>query len=263
MWRTSLMKQRAVRGHFHTIAPLFLLAGCEARAIAVLSEANDADSGAPSPTLAPAQCPPIPGIAIEASPIACGPPLAALFDDFEGGFPPNWIPFDDGTGTRQFRVEQGGPLESRYAGHLVADGFTTWGAGVAAAFTCLTDARSFQGVRFHMRAGAPGRFFVQVTTPQTIEAMNGGLCTENCNDHYTYLPKLSVPGDEWYECRVRFADLAQFGFSTPVALDLCRFSSFQFYFTEVDQPVDAWIDDVAFVQDVPSTGCTQLANTGE
>lgn len=245
---------------FHVSASLSLLAACQAPAIAVVAETDDGGSGTAATTSASLQCPAIPGIAPEASPRTCGPPATALIDDFEGGFPPNWIAFDDGTGTRDFQIERGGPFESRFAGHLVGDGFTMWGAGVAAAFTCLTDARSYDGLTFHMRAGGPANFFVQVTIPQTVEVPNGGLCTENCNDHYTYLPMLSAPGNEWYECRVRFANLAQFGFSTPIDLDLCRVNSIQFYFTEANQPMDAWIDDVAFAQGVTSTGCTPLGN---
>jgi hypothetical protein len=193
----------------------------------------------------------------------CGRLRTPLIDDFESGAANHaWFTFNDGTGEQTPAdgldlIVRGGPKKSRFAIHTAGDEFVEWGAGVGVALGCGYDVRAFDGMSFAVRADGAGSFELELLTYPTWPVEFGGECTgDGCNDHYM-LP-MSLPDDRWYQCSVRFDDLAQQGFGTPVPLDLQSVGGVQYGFFGPDMPFDFALDDVQFVKRIPRTGCVPL-----
>jgi len=212
------------------------------------------------------------GIALAATPgsaladnLTCGDPAAALIDDFEDGntLTPDgfggWYLANDGTGTQLPRdvsglVVPGGRGDSRFSAHTSGEGFTEWGAVVGVGFGCARSVEAFDGFRFATQAAA-GTFDVKLVTLATQSEDTGGECTEVCNDHFA-LP-LAVADGRWYECSVRFEDLAQQCWGTAVDLDLDAATGI-----EVFHPANAsfitTLDDLRFESELSQSGCVAL-----
>lgn len=197
----------------------------------------------------------------------CGPRTVALMSDFEDGEAASaeaWAGlyiFNDGTGVQLPAdpldvVVEGGPGRSRFMAYTVGDDFTEWGSGLGMTLGCAYDVRRFEGVRFAVQAGGAGSFRFEVLTLPTTPVEFGGECAEGCNDHYS--ETFSLPKEEWYECSVRFADLAQVGFGAPVPLDLSSVHGVQYNFTLDDMPFDLAVDEISFEKKVKKTGCVRL-----
>lgn len=190
----------------------------------------------------------------------CGPLGSALVEDFESGSSGFFI-FNDGTGQQTpadpfSLVQRGGPKKSRYALHTSGDDFVEWGASVGVALGCGFDVRAFNGVHFAAKADGAGTFNVQLITLESLPVEFGGQCEEGCNDYHAF--DIALPDDRWYDCNVRFADLAQLGFGTPVPLDLTAVSGLQYGFQLHDLPFDLSLDNISFAKGIRRSSCTPL-----
>jgi len=198
-----------------------------------------------------------------AAPPLCGRLRTPLIDDFESGDSSHaWFTFNDGTGQQtplgsDDLIVRGGPKKSRFAIQTAGDGFVVWGAGVGMALGCGYDVRAYDGVSFAVQADGAGSFEFELLTYPTLPVEYGGACVgDGCNDHYM-LP-ISLPDERWYQCSVRFADLHQQGFGTPVPLDLQSVAGLQYNFSSADMPFDLALDDLQFVKRIARSGCVPL-----
>jgi hypothetical protein len=190
----------------------------------------------------------------------CGPRSVALIDDFEadsGG----WYTVNDQTGVQLpldlvNLVVAGGPGKSKLAAHTAGEGFVDWGAQLGVDLGCAYDVRKFEGVTFAVKAGGTGAFRFDLLTLPTQPVDAGGECLENCWDHYGY--DIALEEDGWYECSIRFKDLAQVGFGTKVPLDLRKVNGLHQGFRVSEMPFDSWLDDVSFAKRIARSGCTPI-----
>ncbi len=190
----------------------------------------------------------------------CGARGSARVEDFESGSSGFYL-FHDGTGQQTPAdpfglVQRGGPKKSRYALRTAGDAFVDWGAGVGVGLGCGYDVSAFNGVRFAAKADGAGTFNVQLITLENLPVEFGGQCEEGCNDHHAF--DIALPDDRWYESSVRFADLAQVGFGTPVPLDLGAVSGLQYGFGLDDLPFDLSHDNGTFARGIRRSSCSPL-----
>ena len=161
------------------------------------------------------------------NPLVTGPPTkggcglwpGAPIDALEDGNPTltlgskpvaGWWVTSDGTGVQSPAspdglVVAGGPSPSKYMVRSTGSDFWNWGAAFGLGFGCPYDVSRYHGVRFDVKAGGTGQFFVEVATVELQAVEFGGRCTENCSDFYRAY--VSVPDDGWYRCTVAFTDL--------------------------------------------------------
>ena len=146
--------------------------------------------------------------------------------------------------------EPGGPGSSKLAAHVVASGFSNWGAALSSTLThkgevrCPYNASGFAGVRFAARGSGRVRFIV--IAPATVDKLYGGSCDpaagQICWDsHGTFI----TLEDDWKWYEVPWAELTQRNVGTPAELSPSSILGVQFSFEVGDLPVDFWLDDVA------------------
>ncbi|MGC4086938.1 MAG: hypothetical protein QM756_03370 [Polyangiaceae bacterium] len=109
------------------------------------------------------------------------------------------------------------------------------------AYRCY-DASAYVGVEFWSRGR--GRISVALPMLDTLETRWGGLCTKNCYDAHHAFVDLSA---DWKHYEVRFNELEQTGYGTPLKFDPTRLQSLGFAVDAPDSPFDFWVDDVAFI----------------
>ena len=136
------------------------------------------------------------------NPLVTGPPTkggcglwpGAPIDALEDGAPTltlgskpvaGWFVVSDGTGVQSPSspdglVVAGGPGSSKYMVHSTGAGFWNWGAAFGLGFGCSYDVSRFHAVRFDVKAGGAGQFFVEVPTIELQSVEFGGRCTEGC-----------------------------------------------------------------------------------
>jgi hypothetical protein len=198
------------------------------------------------------------------------PGTKALLDDFNDGdsvavFEQNreayWFTMhDESVGSidplNQF-VPMPGGLAGSLAAHVVAQGYTTWGAGFVAnishkeAIRCPYNASKFAGLRF--AAHGTGTMRVQLSMPATVDKEYGGTCDpakgEVCYDiHGTFVTLQS----DYRVFELPWSDFQQRNFGTVVDFDSKLISAVQFTFSPDELPIDLWLDDVAFWDGVPT-----------
>jgi hypothetical protein len=108
------------------------------------------------------------------------------------------------------------------------------------------DASAYAGVAFWARGRASLRIGVKMT--QIVGEEFGGSCTQGCYDSHGVTYPLTR---EWKHYEVRWKDLAQRGFGAAVPFDPRSLYSLEFAVSENQPPFDFWIDDVAFLTDIP------------
>lgn len=172
---------------------------------------------------------------------------------------------DDTPGTVEPRPDQFKPVllppeestaDNRYAVHLTATGFTDWGTvwGTSLDWSkeglkCPFNASGFRGIR--LRAKGNGRLRVAFGNPATIPPENGGTCQKGCYDTHGKMLDLTP---EWAEYTVEFDKLQQGGWGTQAKFDPERVLVLNFAARPEWLPVDAWLDDIAFIpKDAPAT----------
>lgn len=204
----------------------------------------------------------------DAPPPVCNdvpPSTRALLDDFEDGdhaFASEagregyWYTIDDKSAggivkpKDELVPEPGGVGASRLAAHVVASGFTEWGAALSSTLThkgevrCPYDASGFAGVRFLARGSGRVRFVV--IAPATVDKQYGGTCDpaagQVCFDSHGTFITLT---DDWRLYEVPWAALTQRDFGTPAELLPSSIMGVQFSFEVGDLPTDFWLDDIA------------------
>jgi hypothetical protein len=131
--------------------------------------------------------------------------------------------------------------------HTSGSGFTVWGALVGANFAvngavaAAYDISAHQGVTFWAKLGkasATKDMRVSIRTYETVYACS------SCGDHFGSVAALS---DTFQSFQLPFSSMNQVGWGKPqvTTFDLARAYAVIFGWG-VDQPFDAWIDDVSF-----------------
>jgi hypothetical protein len=144
--------------------------------------------------------------------------------------------------------------QNRMAAHLAASGHSDWGVvwgtslrWVDAGVKCPFNGSKFAGVKF--RAKGTGRVRVNFGIPETIPKEFDGNCAERCYDTHSRVVMLTP---EWETYEVPWGQLQQWGWGTQARFDATRMLSFQFAVDGKNLPVDFWIDDLAFIELVPT-----------
>jgi hypothetical protein len=215
------------------------------------------------------------------------PGKMALLDDFEDHDPiakrelardAFWFTgHDDSAGSimpdGELVPETGGPHGSAYAAHVVASGYSTWGANVALAMSyktgelrCPFNASAFKGIRFEARGKGVVR--VQVPVPETVDKEFGGSCDPAkamvCYDQHGVDITLS---EEWQSYELPWSEFSQFGWGTPATLEPKSIMGLGWVFNPANLPVDLWFDNVTFwdgvhVPDMGKGGAAGAAGAG-
>lgn len=122
--------------------------------------------------------------------------------------------------------------------HVTGADFSDWGAGLSAYFQNV-DLSAFGGLK--LRAKGVGIIRVEVATPETSPANEGGTCEEGCFGHYATVITLT---EEYQDFSVAFADLVQPGWASQVDLSLTEVISFNFLAPAEGGTVsiDLWVD---------------------
>ncbi len=158
-------------------------------------------------------------------------------------------------------VVPGGLGPSKYMVNSTGFGFYDWGAAFGLFLdNCSYDASRFHGVRFDVKAGGTGTFFVEIPTIEVEPIDKGGHCdpsTSTCYD--LYRSQIWLPDDGWYQCTVAFTDLAQAGWGTYAPFNVGAVMGAQFNIEAWQAPYDLSIDNLTFVASPKTTtGCIRI-----
>jgi poly(3-hydroxybutyrate) depolymerase len=229
--------------------------------------------GCTGTTTSSASRPPSSGIP---APAALGPACdparaqgdAPVIDDFEAaagrildhdGRAGWWFSYDDGTGGQlvRERIALEGSQEPGHVLHVVASGFTQWGAGFGAnlhpASTprsgCPYDASTYSGIR--LRARGHGRVRLTLVDRASTPVAQGGTCTragDGCFDR----PGVGINlGDQWRTYAFPFCGFFPEGWGGPTAgVDPEQLFGFQLRI-RAHEKVELWLDDLAFFRAKP------------
>jgi hypothetical protein len=150
-------------------------------------------------------------------------------------------------------AEESSP-ENRAAAHLQASGYTDWGVvwgttlrWVDQGVKCPFNGSKFAGIQF--RAKGNGRLRVNLGIPETIPKEYDGTCSERCYDTHSRVVMLTP---EWETYVVPWTQLQQWGWGTQARFDASRLLNLQFAVDGKQLPVDAWIDDLTFIDGQPA-----------
>ena len=197
---------------------------------------------------------------VQCTPLAVATGESPLIDDFEDGdahVPAveqrigQWLIFNDGTGTQFPRPGTADPTRivggrgpSHFARHSAGGKFSKWGASLSFEFNprhCY-DASAYGGLEFWARGRGEIRLIVKMT--QVIAEEFGGSCSHDCYDGHAKRIKLSR---DFQHFVVRWSELSQTGFGTPLAFDARSLDAIDFSVLPEETPFDFWIDDVSFI----------------
>jgi hypothetical protein len=174
--------------------------------------------------------------------------------DFEDQDPTHLALFEDGTGTfvsgPEVPIEEipGGRGDSRYALHVVMEGYTSWGGGALGVLdpaVGYVDTSQFDGLTLWARGTSwDSRVEVALGTPETEPVELNGECVDACHDRFK---KRIVLEPEWREYFLPWSELRQSGWGTPATFD-GRVMTVFFALGQSSGPahMDVWIDDVGF-----------------
>jgi hypothetical protein len=194
----------------------------------------------------------------------------ALLDDLEDGdgeavrTPAReayWFAGNDGSAGTQLPVpgailpDEEPSRQTNHALHFQVEGFEDWGASFGLTLryhrdgtSCPYNAMRFHGLRF--RARGTGSLEVRLAQPHTTPPEFGGTCKEACFDDYVRHIQLH---EGWHTYVLAWDAFAQEGFGEQAPLDPTRILSVAFQSPPEDQPVEGWLDDIAWV-DAPAQG---------
>ncbi len=218
------------------------------------------EAGAPSSTTPMAICKDVPQGQL------------ALIDDFEDGdstavFEADreayWFTIhDDSVGTivpdTDFLPVAGGAHGSKYAAHITASGYSTWGAAFSANIThfangirCPFNATKFSGLRFFARGAGQVRVELQIS--EIVDQEYGGTCNPNagqvCYDSHGAWITLTP---DWKLYSLPWSAFVQRGYGTQAAFHADGILSLQYAFEVATLPVDVWFDDVSWEDGSPT-----------
>jgi hypothetical protein len=148
-----------------------------------------------------------------------------------------------------YAAERGGPAGSNYAVHFRVQGFSEWGAVVGfllrhapeEGIKCPFNAEAFEGISFLARGS--GRIRVNLATPETTPTEQEGRCQRGCWDNHGAFVFLN---EQWTEHRLPWSAFAQQGWGAATRLNVRELLAVNFSVLREDQPVELWLDDVAF-----------------
>lgn len=179
--------------------------GNEARSADALTPAGGAGAETPAPSS---------GI-----PDANGELLLDELDDSDalftaGAISGEWFTYSDGTSPITPPDHTGIAAVAGEA-HISGSGFNDWGAGLSAYFRSV-DLTAFDA--FRLRAKGSGSITVELATPATSPAAEGGTCVgSGCFGHFATSIEL---GPDYRDYDIPFATLAQPTWAQPASLAL-------------------------------------------
>jgi hypothetical protein len=131
-----------------------------------------------------------------------------------GNISGEWFTYSDGT-SAIVPPDHTGLATVDGEAHVSGTGFSDWGAGLSAYFTSV-DLTAFDGVR--LRARGTGSIVVELATPATSPASEGGTCVgSGCFGHFATSIALS---EAYQDFAIPFATLAQPSWAQPAELAL-------------------------------------------
>jgi hypothetical protein len=159
-----------------------------------------------------------------------------------GGIAGEWFTYSDGT-SPIIPPDHTGLAVVEGEAHVVGQGFSDWGAGLSAYFRSA-DLSSF--ARLVLRARGSGTIVVELATPGTSPADEGGTCVGmGCFGHFATSLTLT---DAYQDFELPFAAMTQPSWAQPVALSLAQVISINFVAKAAPgapSSLDLWIDRLA------------------
>lgn len=153
-----------------------------------------------------------------------------------------WFTYSDGTSPITPPDHTGLGVVAGEA-HIEGQGFSDWGAGLSAYFR---SADLSQFGRLLLRARGRGTIVVELATPATSPADEGGTCVGmGCFGHFAATLELT---DAYQDFDLPFATLAQPSWAQPAALSLAQVISFNFVAKAAPgapTDIDLWVDRLA------------------
>jgi hypothetical protein len=153
-----------------------------------------------------------------------------------------WFTYSDGTSPISPADHTGLPVVAGEA-HVTGQGFSDWGAGLSAYFRA---ADLSQFARMILRARGSGTIVVELATPATSPADEGGTCVgTGCFGHFAATLQLS---EAYQDFDLPFATMTQPSWAQPAALSLTQVISVNFVAKAAPgAPVDLdlWVDRFA------------------
>lgn len=181
-----------------------------------------------------------------------------LLDDFNdgdgaiatAGFAGRWRTYSDGTGSVT-PVEDANVVPAEGAIHVSGTGFSDWGVGLTVDLNSPAGQRQpidLSGYRgLSIRARGTGSLAVEIVTPATTGADEGGTCTgDGCFGHYAAQLTLDA---SYADEVISFTALSQPDWAQDTALDLTRVVAVNFLARADggDANIDLWIDSMSLL----------------
>ena len=164
----------------------------------------------------------------------------ALFN--AGGLSGEWFTYSDGTSTVS-PPDHTGLIVSEGETHVVGQGFSDWGVGLS---VYLRSADLSRFCSLQLRARGSGSLVVEVATPATSPAGEGGTCVgSGCFGHFA--TSIQLDGS-YQDFDLGFASLLQPSWAQPAQLSLSGVISFNLVAkgsAAAPASIDLWVDRVA------------------
>lgn len=159
-----------------------------------------------------------------------------------GSIAGEWFTYSDGTSPIT-PADHTGLVVVAGETHVAGQGFSDWGAGLSAYFR-VADLSQFG--RLVLRARGSGTIVVELATPGTSPADEGGTCVgTGCFGHFATTLTLT---DAYQDFDLPFATMTQPSWAQPVALSLSQVISINFVAKAAPGAptnIDLWIDRLA------------------
>ena len=158
------------------------------------------------------------------------------------GISGEWFTYSDGTSTVT-PPDHTGLVVSDGEAHVFGQGFSDWGVGLSA-YLRSADLSAF--CRLKLRARGAGTIVIELATPATSPASEGGTCVgSGCFGHFAASIQLEPA---YRELEIAFAELAQPSWAQRAELSLAGVISFNLVAkaapgAPVD--IDLWVDRLA------------------
>jgi hypothetical protein len=136
-----------------------------------------------------------------------------------GNLSGEWFTYSDGTSTVT-PPDHTGLVVSEGETHVVGQGFSDWGVGLSA-YLSSADLTAFCGLTLTVRGS--GSLVLELATPATSPANEGGTCLSGCFGHFATKLQLEPM---YRDFEVDFAALAQPSWAQPAQLSLAGVISF-------------------------------------
>jgi hypothetical protein len=232
------------RGLLLALSSVCWSAGCGGNGELERSDpASAAGSGSSSPSVPSASTVPSTANTIDAS-------GELLLDDLSDGdarfaaegIVGEWFTYSDGT-TPITPPDHTGLNVVAGESHISGQGFSDWGAGLSAYFRSADLSRF---ARLLLRARGNGSIVVELATPATSPANEGGTCVgSGCFGHFAAALQLTP---EYQEFDLAFASMTQPSWAQPATLSLAQVISINLVAKATPAApidIDLWIDRVA------------------